>query len=104
MNNRERDIERALVGAVKRSGGFCLRWVCPGWVGIPNRIILLQGGRVIFADTHPPHNDSEGARAKVWRDRIRSLGFLVWKIHDWKAMQAVERYLDPIGQRDGRNK
>ena len=41
---------------------------------------------------------------KVWWDRIRSLGFIIWKVHDWKGLQAVERYLDPFGQRDGRNR
>ena len=48
MTQLERDIERALVGMIKRHDGLCLKWVCPGWAGVPDRIVLLPGGRVLF--------------------------------------------------------
>ena len=90
MSNRQHDIERTLVGMVKRSGGLCLRWVCPGWTGIPSRIILLPGGRIIFADTRRPKNADEAERGQYWRQKLRSLGFSVWKVHDWETVSAVE--------------
>ena len=31
MDKLERDIERALVGMVKRHGGLCLKFVSPGF-------------------------------------------------------------------------
>ena len=42
----EKDIERKLVDMVKRHGGLCLKWVCPGWSGVPDRIVLLPPGKI----------------------------------------------------------
>ena len=52
MTPLERDIERKLVGVVKHHGGLCLKWVCPGWAGVPDRIVLL--GDLLY---HGPRND-----------------------------------------------
>ena len=50
----EKDIERALVEKVKKRGGYCLKWVCPGWTGVPDRIVLLPGGKVVFVELKRP--------------------------------------------------
>ena len=44
MTILEREIEAKLIGAVNRHGGMCLKWVCPGWAGVPDRIVLMPGG------------------------------------------------------------
>ncbi len=46
----ESQIERRLVQGVKDAGGLCLKLVSPGNGGVPDRLILLPGGRVIFAE------------------------------------------------------
>lgn len=71
----ERDIERALVDMVKRNDGLCLKWVCPGWSGVPDRIILLPGGRVIFAETKRPKGGRVGPLQDWWRKQLMRLGF-----------------------------
>lgn len=48
----EKDIERKLRFMVERQGGQCLKWVCPGWSGVPDRIILLPGGRITIMCTY----------------------------------------------------
>ena len=45
MLTLEKDVERALVRLVRQHGGLCLKWICPGWGGVPDRILLLPGGR-----------------------------------------------------------
>lgn len=40
---REKDIEKRLVNGVKSLGGRCYKWVSPGNVGVPDRIVLLNG-------------------------------------------------------------
>ena len=75
MTERERDIERALVGMVKRHGGLCLKWVCPGWSGVPDRIILLPGGRVIFVETKRPKGGEVAKLQEWWGRKIKDLGF-----------------------------
>ena len=75
MTELERDIERALVGMVKRHGGLCLKWVCPGWVGVPDRIILLPGARVVFAETKRPRGSKIAPMQEWWAKQLKRLGF-----------------------------
>lgn len=82
MTLLERDIERALVGMVKRHGGLCLKWVCPGWSGVPDRIILLPGGRVLFAETKRPKGGEVRKLQEWWHKTLRRLGFTVWVIYN----------------------
>lgn len=46
----EKVIERHLVEGVKRLGGMCLKFVSPGRAGVPDRVIILPHGRVVFAE------------------------------------------------------
>ena len=47
---KESQIERRLVEGVKRLGGMCLKFVSPGTLGAPDRIIITAKGRVIFVE------------------------------------------------------
>ena len=71
----EKEVERKLVRMIAKHGGYCLKWVCPGWLGVPDRIILLPRGRVIFAELKRPQGGRIGKPQKVWRDRLARLGF-----------------------------
>ena len=51
---RERDIEKRLVDAVRKRCGLCPKWVSPGLDGVPDRIILMPGGHVAFAELKAP--------------------------------------------------
>lgn len=50
----EKDIEARLKRGVERAGGLCLKWVSPGCTGVPDRIVLLPGGKVIFVELKKP--------------------------------------------------
>ena len=39
----EKDVERRLRDGVKNMGGWCLKAVCPGFTGMPDRLVLLPG-------------------------------------------------------------
>ena len=45
---RERDIEKKMLNAVRKMGGEAFKWVSPGNDGVPDRIVMLPGGRLIF--------------------------------------------------------
>ena len=47
---KESQIERRLVEGVKWLGGMCLKFVSPGTLGVPDRIIITAKGRVIFVE------------------------------------------------------
>lgn len=93
MVERERDIERALVGMVKRQGGLCLKWVCPGWAGVPDRIILLPGGRLIFAEVKRPHGGEIGKLQKWWAEKLKALGFKHLYIKNRADITMLEQYI-----------
>ena len=43
---REKQVEQKLVKAVRTLGGICPKFVSPGMAGMPDRLILLPGGRI----------------------------------------------------------
>jgi len=51
---REKNIEKAVARRVFELGGIALKFVSPGTNGIPDRIALLPGGRVIFIEAKAP--------------------------------------------------
>lgn len=92
MTPLEKDIEKALGRMVGRHGGHCLKWVCPGWAGVPDRIILLPGGRVLFVETKRPQGGKVAALQKFWEKKLIELGFThryVFTHEDVKALEAL---------------
>ena len=57
---REKTVEAALRKAVEDEGGLCLKWVCPGHTGVPDRMILFPGGVIAFVELKRP-----GAKVKA---------------------------------------
>lgn len=83
MNNPlEKEIERLLKIYIEgRFGGLCLKWVCPGWSGVPDRILLLPGGRVYFVELKRPKGGKVSELQKWWKRRLEGLGFPVYHIY-----------------------
>ena len=100
MTQLEKDIEKKLRLMVEHHGGLCLKWVCPGWSGVPDRIILLPGGHVIFAETKRPKGGKVDRLQKWWRERLQKLGFwavVVWDDENIETLELV--ILDLVGRR-----
>ena len=100
MTPLERDIEKKLRLMVEHHGGLCLKWVCPGWSGVPDRLILLPGGHVIFAETKRPKGGTLDRLQIWWRERLQNLGFwsvVVWDMENIKTLELV--ILDLMGRR-----
>lgn len=47
---RERDIEKCLVGEVKKLGGRAYKWTSPGNDGVPDRIVIFPGRPPVFVE------------------------------------------------------
>ena len=93
MTQLEKDIEKKLRQLVERRGGLCLKWVCPGWVGVPDRLVLLPGGRIHFVETKRPKGGRYSAMQDKWRDWLHALGFCYWRIKDVEQLAAFELVL-----------
>lgn len=77
----EKDIERKLVKPIKLLGGLCLKFESPGYTGVPDRIILLPGGRICFAELKK-WGKTERARQVYVQGMLRQMGFVVYSSVD----------------------
>ena len=72
----EKDVEGMLVKGVENLGGKCYKWVSPNQNGVPDRIVLLPKGVVIFVEL----KDYKGKISQVQKIQqkiIQNLGFQV---------------------------
>ncbi len=70
---REKVVEEALIKAVKRRGGMCLKFVSPGRINVPDRICIMPGGRVFFVECKAPGEKLRAGQARE-AERLRALG------------------------------
>ena len=87
---RERDVEKSLVRAVKKAGGLCPKFVSPGMDGVPDRIILMQGARIAFAEIKAPGKKMRPLQVKRKR-QLEALGFQVYCIDNTEQIGGVLR-------------
>lgn len=66
---REKEIEEKLREAVKRAGGKAYKFVSPGNDGVPDRLVILPGGRIGFVEVKAPGKQP----TPLQRVRIREL-------------------------------
>lgn len=78
---REKVIETQLNQAVRRSGGLALKFVSPGFNGVPDRLLLFTGGRVAFAEVKAPGQKPRPLQVHRM-EQLRKLGFKVFVIDD----------------------
>lgn len=50
MVDSEKRVEALVVSGVKRMGGLAYKFVSPGNSGVPDRIILMPGGKIYFVE------------------------------------------------------
>lgn len=93
-NKLEKEIEKKLKDMVQQHGGLCLKWVCPGWSGVPDRIVLLPGGYVIFVETKRPKGGKLSELQKWWAKKLKALGFPCWVIWDENDLQSFKNMLE----------
>ena len=100
MATLEKDVERRLVQMVERHGGLCLKWTCPGWAGVPDRIILLPWGRVLFCELKRPSGGRLAAVQSWWARRLKSRGFTIRLVNDDASLALLELEIKRIMEED----
>lgn len=85
---RETNVEQKIVKITRQKGGLCLKWVSPGETGVPDRICLFPGGKIIMIEVKRPGlKDGRSPRQKKMHSRLKALGCTVWIINDWKEFE-----------------
>ena len=85
---KEATIERKLVSAAKLRGGICPKWVSPGYDGVPDRIVLLPGGKIGFVEVKAPGEKPRPLQLARHKTLIK-LGFRVFVIDSAEQIGAI---------------
>ena len=88
----EKSIEKKLTDAVKKRGGLAPKFVSPGMDGMPDRIVLMPGGRLAFVEVKAPGKKPRPLQEARHR-MIRRLGF---KVYVLDSVEEIERIIDEI--------
>ena len=85
---REKELEQKLIKSVKAVGGICPKFTSPGFDGMPDRIVLLPEGRIIFIEVK-----RKGERPRPLQESrhglLRRLGFLVYVLDDERQIESI---------------
>lgn len=72
----EKTLERSLKRETERLGGWCIKFVPLHISGLPDRICLLPGGRMFFAEIKTTKKKPEKLQ-KYIHGKLKALGFRV---------------------------
>jgi hypothetical protein len=75
----EKSVEQALKKAVRERGGLAPKFVSPGLSGVPDRIVLMPGGRCAFVELKAPGKHMRPLQLKR-KHQLEALGFRVYVI------------------------
>lgn len=85
---QEKELEKKLIKAVKKVGGLPLKFVSPGYDGVPDRLILIAFGKVGFVEVKAPGEEPRKLQLKR-HQKLRSLGFKVYVLDDEKQIGGI---------------
>lgn len=94
---REKDIEQHLVKQAKAAGGRAYKWTSPGNNGVPDRMVMLPGGRIAFAELKAPGKKPTALQINQQRF-IASLGLPVNVID---SKEGVDELLRQMQSKEG---
>jgi hypothetical protein len=88
----EKEIEMQLVRAVKKKGGRAVKFTSPGFDGMPDRLVLLPGGKCGFVEVKAPGKRLR-ALQRVRHEMLKALGF---KAYVLDAREQIEEIINEI--------
>ena len=74
---REKNVESAFINAVKGQGGLALKLVSPGFIGMPDRLVIFPGGIIAFVEVKAP-GKKPGALQLSRHRLLKRFGFRVY--------------------------
>lgn len=86
---KESELEARLVRGVKALGGRAYKFVSPGNVGVPDRLVLLPGGVVLFAELKA----QRGRLHPIQSQQIRQLRQLGAQVYEVRGEPGVAEFL-----------
>lgn len=91
----EKLIEKKLRLGVKKLGGTALKFTSPGVTGVPDRIVLMPGGKMYFVEIKTTGKTLK-PRQIVVVAQLRKMGFAVWLIDTQEVLDAYLHVLKTL--------
>jgi len=88
----EKEIEMQLMKAVKKMGGRAVKFMSPGFDGMPDRLVLLPGGKCGFVEVKAPGKKMRALQV-VRHEMLKELGF---KVYVLDAIGQIEEIINDI--------
>ncbi len=87
-HHSEKALEKQLTERVKQKGGLCLKLLPFAFTGLPDRLVLLPRGRVLFCETKSTR-DTVSPRQKLVHRKLAELGFEVLLINEPNKLNEI---------------
>lgn len=88
----EKVVERKLVELVKMSGGMCIKLLCDQLIGLPDRMCLFPGHKIVFVELKTTGRKPKRIQMYM-HNKLRALGFRVEVID---TVESVVNFVDNI--------
>ena len=91
----EKDVEMRLRQEVRKIGGIAYKFRSPNNSGVPDRICLFPGGRIVFVEVKAPGEKMRDLQVRQ-KQKIQALGFRVEQVSNYEQVDLlVGRYVEP---------
>ena len=88
----EKVVERKLVELVKMSGGMCIKLLCDQLIGLPDRMCLFPGHKIVFVELKTTGQKPKRIQMYM-HNKLRALGFRVEVID---TVESVVNFVETI--------
>lgn len=89
----EKSVEQKLCKEVEKRGGKAFKLECPGADGMPDRLVVLPGGKIYFIETKRPKGGRFKKLQKYQISQLQKLGCDARKI---KSYEEVEQFIKDV--------
>ena len=88
----EKVVEHKLVELVKINGGMCIKLLCDQLIGLPDRMCLFPGHKIVFVELKTTGRKPKRIQAYM-HNKLRALGFRVEVID---TVESIINFVDDI--------
>lgn len=92
IRDSEKAVERRLVELVKINGGMCIKLLCDQLIGLPDRMCLFPGHKIIFVELKTTGQKPKRIQTYM-HNKLKALGFRVEVID---TIKGVEQFIDNV--------
>lgn len=89
----EKDVERRLVELVKINNGMCIKLLCDQLMGLPDRMCLFPGHKIIFVELKTTGRKPKRIQVYI-HNKLRALGFRVEVIDTIKGVEDLIKEIE----------